>query len=157
MILVQAFALYFNVSMASWSLERERAYERKHAADIEKYPVPKTSYRYIPEAVRAGATIITLIAESVLLWRIRKKRYNRFLTLGFVLPLIFVLIVIPVIAIRMGLYYNWLAPNLLLYWSGIGIAHVFLMIMIWQSERKKTFIPTDPSNMLDEFAEADLK
>ncbi|WP_276484709.1 hypothetical protein [Paraflavitalea pollutisoli] len=153
LILVQAFAIYFFVTMASTSLASERAYEQEHAAELDRYPGPQTSHRFVRGAVWAGITVVVLIAESILLWRLRKKRYNRFLAAGYILPLAFVLVFLPIVAIRMNILFDWLVPNPLLYWTGIGIAHVFLMVMICQAQRKKRPTTIDPANILDEFAE----
>lgn len=154
MLLMQFFALYFFVSTASFSLAMERKYEREHAAAIDQYPAPQSSPGFIRESIRAGVTIVLLITEGIVLWRIRKRTYNRFLAAGYILPLAAVLVVFPLMAIRMNILFDLLVPNPLLYWIGIGIAHVFLAIMVWQARRRNA----SPSagfekNILDDFAE----
>ncbi len=151
LIIMQAFALYFFVSMSVHSLSSEREFIRKYGVDNGN--APRTSEKFIRESMRAGTTILVLIGESIIFWRIRKKRYNRWLTIGYILPLIFILVVLPIMALRMGIPFDWLVPNDMLYWTGIGIAHVFLAIMVWQSRKKKAFIPTNPANILDDYAE----
>lgn len=111
---------------------------------------------FVDQCIEVGILILVLVAESIILWRIRKRPFRKVFAWGYILSLSWVLVILPFL--NFAIYGHILSivfrPNVKLYWSFIGIAHIFLAIMLVQAcFRKKKFVPTDPSNILDDYAD----
>ena len=112
---------------------------------------------YINDTVILGITIVVLVIESIVLWRIQQKPFKRFFAWTYIVLLLIVLVALPVLVISEGAPIRYmLRPNEWLYWSCVGIAHLFFVLMLIQLNRKKRqTISGNPANILDDYAEVD--
>lgn len=152
-ICVQAYFLCVFIQLAIGQQELAE----KYLYDVD-HPMPALLGQLINQSIQLGITVLILIAESVVLWRIQKKRFTRFFAWAYIILLLFVLIFIPVWAISDAMLVTRILvrPNEALYWLFVGAAHIFFSVMLMQVyKRKKQSALVDPANLLDDYAEVD--
>jgi hypothetical protein len=154
-ILLQVLFLIFMIDRTASALAHEKEYDRIHPLlGTKNYLFPSIAKILFRETVQQGITVLILMAEGIVLWRIRKTNYARMLALGYVLPLLFILVYLPVMGVLYKMIFHMLIPTATLYWIGLGVSHTFFAIMLWQARYRKTkFTQTDPANILDDYAD----
>lgn len=111
---------------------------------------------YITQCIEEGIWILILVGECYMLWCIRKKSFNRIFAWLYMLSLGCVLVIVPCLGIYYGLpFFRVLKPDdSSIYWIFIGVANVCFIIMLLQAYFfNKKNIPTNPVNILDDYAD----
>ena len=123
---------------------------------------------FIPIIVQLTISLFVLLSEAIVYWKLRKTFYNMSWVWCHICLLYFILMVMPIVYLFLlpilnrsyspeqygEVMLNISRIRVIIFWSGLIIAHIFFVLTIVKSNWKKESaesLANEPANLLDEF------